>query len=157
MLILTSRNLSLESNLPVQDHNLSTALSELPLANTRGHGNIVEEAEPHGFVMLGMMSRRPDNGDGILHFSGGDSKARLNGSADRKQGRCKREFIEIDRVALVFQLDQFLVRHIYAQRQFRENEDMSMRSTVYLSCSPQKHNGPAYVPTRSHPRWHCGR
>lgn len=103
--------------LPIQNQDLPTLFSKLPLTHPRGDRDIIEQTESHGLVTLGMMPRRSNHRDGIFDFPRRNSQTRLNGSSSGQNRRRKRQLIEVQRITLMFQRYQIVVLHIYIVNQ----------------------------------------
>jgi hypothetical protein len=103
--------------LPVNDQNLATRLVQLTLANLSSNRHIIEQAEAHRLVMLSMMSRRPNDCNGILDLSRSHRQTRLNGAARRQKRRGKGESIEVYGVARLLQHDQRFIREVFSSQQ----------------------------------------
>lgn len=66
---------------PVNNQDLPTVISEIILAHLAGNANVVEQAEPHWFIRLSMMTGRSDNGNRIFHLLRHDRSTRLDSRA----------------------------------------------------------------------------
>ena len=56
-------------DIPIQDEDFATFVTKILLAHLGCYSDIVEETEPSRFVVLGMVSWRPNNSDSIAYTS----------------------------------------------------------------------------------------
>ena len=72
-------------DVPVDDgHPLQT---EVLQGVNRAQGHVIEKAEPHGPVPLGVMPRRPHGAEGVVHLAPHDRLHRQQHPAHSQQGR----------------------------------------------------------------------
>ena len=69
---------------PVENHDFPDV--ELLLKQSRGDRDRVEEAETHGLIGLGVMSRRPYDGETVLDVTDGGFKGQIDDAADSHSG-----------------------------------------------------------------------
>ncbi len=86
-------------DVPVEDEDLAAEFRVVGLADLGRDRHVVEEAEAHGCVVLGVVAGRADDGEGVLDGARDDALARLDGAAGRDERGLVRHAAHVDRVA----------------------------------------------------------
>lgn len=72
-------------HIPIENEHLATCFRVFLLADSDGNGNVVEEAEAHGLIMLCVVPGWTDDRKSVLHMALDHVFASLDGSARRKE------------------------------------------------------------------------
>ena len=108
------RRLSLPGEqLPIKNQNLLANGRKILLTYFSSNRDVIEYAEAHGSAALGMMSGRPDDGDGVFDRPTSDCSAGFDCSSCRQFSTVKSYAVEIYRIAFRAHDDQFVRGHVY--------------------------------------------
>jgi hypothetical protein len=142
-------------NIPVKDQDFATFVADLLLTGPRGNTDVVEKAKSHGFVVLRMMTRRPNNSDAVFDLVRGHRQASLNGATTGEDGRREGKGVEVDRISGGFQSNQFVIAQIYGMLACSSITHVNPeKGRPHLECSSQRRNGLCREPTQSPPLSH---